>query len=82
MLDNEWAAWSKHVLMELERLYKCQEEFKTQNHAEHNTIREEVGLINSELAVLRFKSGLWGAAAGAIPAIMFLIYFLWSKILT
>ncbi len=34
----------------------------------------EIGKINAEIAVLKFKSGLWGAAAGLIPAVVAVLY--------
>jgi len=56
--DDSWQIWSKHVLLELERLHLGQKELK-----------EDVAALRTEVAMLKVKSGVWGAAAGLIPAI-------------
>lgn len=78
-MDNDWGTWSKHVLLELERLNKVVEEFKKDNFEEHGAIRNIVNLTHTEIAILKVKSGLWGAAAGAVPTIIALIWYLMTK---
>jgi len=64
--DNGWSEWSRHVLAELERLNACYERLDAR-----------FGLFSSDLAVLKYKSGVWGAMAGSIPvAIGLLIWWL------
>ena len=63
--QNGWHEWGKYVLKELERLNECYE--------------EQTKLINGiqiDVAMLKVKSGVWGFAAGLIPAIAILIYTL------
>lgn len=56
---NSWEVWSKHVLAELER----QTEWVA-------SIQRTVNRIETELAILKYKSGLWGALAGLISVAM------------
>jgi len=60
--SNGWNEWGKHVLAELER-----------NQNDHASMFQRLTLIQTEIATLKVKSGLWGAAAGAIPGIVALI---------
>lgn len=60
---DDWGVWSKHVLHELERLNKSYEH-----------LRKEMSGIREELAVLKFKSGLWGAVGASIPVIMMILF--------
>ena len=62
---NGWEQWSKYVLKELERLNKC-----------YQDIEADLQDIKVEIAMLKVKSGIWGAIAGAIPAIGALVYVL------
>ena len=52
-----WSAYEKLVMSELADL-----------KAEVATIHDEVTLVRIDLAMLKVKSGIWGAAAGFIPA--------------
>jgi len=56
---NGWSEWSKYVLKELDRLNTCLTEV-------NNNVTE----IKVEIATLKVKSGLWGAAAGTIPVVI------------
>lgn len=55
--EGSWLEYQKLVLAELER---------------HGTALEalsaQVGSIKTEIALLKLKSGVWGAIAGMIPA--------------
>jgi hypothetical protein len=67
---NTWVEWSKHVLLELERL----------NVVCTRTQEEVVGLRLSlkELETeFKFKSGMWGAISAVITVVAML---LWKKI--
>lgn len=57
-MSNDWSEWSKHVLSELEEL-----------KSEVKAGRDEISNLRLELVLLKFKSGLWGFAAGALPVI-------------
>lgn len=63
--DNGWNEWSKHVLAELERLNGC-----------YDTISDSVNKIHVEIAMLKVKSGIWGAIGGFIPVCILLIFYL------
>jgi hypothetical protein len=66
---NGWNEWSKHVLMELERLNTQQEE-----------MGEQVTELRIQLSKLdvafKIKSGIWGLIGGAIPVALALIIWL------
>jgi len=57
-----WDEWGRHVLKELERLNDCYE-----------SVRKEMTRFGMEVATLKVKAGLWGAAGAAIPVIAFLL---------
>jgi len=65
---DSWMQWSQHVLKELERLNTCMVH-----------LDDEMRKISNEIVALRVKSGMWGIAGGALPAIVALIYFLMAK---
>lgn len=59
--SNGWNEWSRHVLAELERLNDCYTQLNT-----------SVGNIHIEIAMLKVKSGMWGAIGGMIPIVILL----------
>ena len=65
---NNWSEYQKLVLAELER---------------HGSLISEVDQkitdLRVEIAMLKVKSGVWGAAAGLISVMVFLLYQLLSK---
>ena len=74
--ENDWSQWGraavlemvanmKHILSELERQNKKIE-----------ALSEKINLVHTDITMLKVKSGMWGAAAGAIPAIVVLIWWL------
>ena len=68
--ENSWFAWSKHVLMQLERDSLCLDQIK----------REQIK-IREEIAALKVKSGIWGLVGGAIPVVLGLaVYFIKSML--
>jgi hypothetical protein len=66
--DNGWNEWSKHVLAELERLNDC-----------YNGVNGQLQKIHVEIAMLKVKSGIWGAIGGCIPLLITVIMYLVSK---
>lgn len=68
MADNGWNEWSKHVLAELERLNEC-----------YNGVNSQLQKIHVEIAMLKVKSGMWGAIGGCIPLLIMVIMYLASK---
>jgi len=69
--EGDWSEYRRLILTELTRLSDGISEVKGQLGALHSS---ELAQIKAELAVLQFKSGLWGFAAGAIPGAAMLIY--------
>ena len=64
---NGWAQYSKLVMLKLDEHQKLLE-----------TMNIELTKIHVEIAMLKVKSGIWGFAAGAIPA-LFIILNQWAK---
>jgi len=70
-----WDEYRRLVISELERLHASQAETNTKldeirgdfSRAIGALKDEQIAKIWSEIAVLKFKSGLWGAVSGAIP---------------
>jgi len=54
--NNGWNEWSKHVLLELERLNEC-----------YDKLDIKTNKLFTEIATLKVKSGVWGLIGGAIP---------------
>jgi len=65
---NGWAKWGQHVLLELTRQNQC-----------INDLADEVGKIKIENAVLKLKSGIWGAIGASIPILIAIIIWLLQK---
>ena len=61
--SNNWSEYQKLVLAELERHGKLISE-----------IDSKISDIRVELAMLKVKSGIWGAAAGLISVLVFVLY--------
>lgn len=62
---NGWAEWKRAVLSKLD------------DNAEGVTeLRHDVAQLRVDVARLQLKSGIWGAMAGAIPAIAALLFLL------
>jgi hypothetical protein len=64
-MANGWSGYGKLVLAELERLNKNVKE-----------VEKSQQKIQIEIAMLKVKSGVWGAIAGAIPATVVAIYII------
>jgi outer membrane protease len=68
--NESWTQWSKHVLIELERLNDCYKQVDQRL----NTIEQNLSANNVKLG---FQSTLFGILGGAIPVVVTLaIYFL------
>jgi len=73
---GDWDEYRRLILQELLRLSTGIAELKTQLAFLHAS---DLASIKAEIAVLKFKSGLWGFVAGAIPSVAALAYMAISK---
>ena len=67
--DN-WGSWRRHVLLEMEAQRKSLEGLM---NALTELKTKEIAEIKTEIALLKYKSSVWGAAGAAFVV---LIYFL------
>jgi len=65
---NNWSEYQKLVLAELER-----------HGSLISDIDGKISDIRVEIAMLKVKSGVWGAAAGLVSVLVFLLYQMLSK---
>ena len=56
---NGWSEWSKFVLKELERLAEVCE-----------SMRKDIQAIRDDVVMLKTKTAMWGAMAGAIAGLV------------
>jgi hypothetical protein len=61
--QDGWTQWSKHVLLELERLSEAYEKLSTGFVECRNREIEEI-------TKLKMKASIWGLSAGAIPVVI------------
>ena len=78
---NDWDVWQNHVLAELERLNASLIKLEDSNSTDHEDIKATIGNIRTEITVLKIKASWWGAIAGAIPGVGFLLVLLALKFL-
>ena len=65
MTTNGWDASGTHVLKTLERLDR-----------NINKLDGRLRSVQEDMAMLKVKSGLWGAAAGAVPSAIAIAYMI------
>ena len=69
MAPSDWSQWEKYVVEQL----KSHEE-------DHDEIQKALVQIRIDIAMLKVKSGIWGAIGASIPIIgMVLFEFLMKK---
>lgn len=77
---GDWAEYRRLILQELQRLHEGIGEMNGRlsnlNKAEIAEVRAQGAKNSEEIAVLKFKSGLWGFVAGALPATVAVLYVL------
>jgi hypothetical protein len=67
-IQNGWNEYAKFVIKELERLNENQESM-TRAHNDHRMETQRgMSELKTDIAMLKLKSGIWGFAAGALPA--------------
>lgn len=65
-VSDGWGAWRRHVLMQMEEHTQKLEKIST-----------ELTTLKTEVALLKYKSSVWGAAGAAlVVALYFLIQIL------
>jgi hypothetical protein len=69
--QGDFAEHRALILAELQRLNALLETLR-EKIDQMNTL--EIGKLKEQLAVLQFKSGVWGLTAGAIPGIAVALY--------
>jgi len=74
--QGDWGEYRRLILQELQRLHDGIGEVKSQISALHSS---EIASIKAQIAVLQFKSGVWGFLAGAVPSAVAVIYMLMRK---
>jgi hypothetical protein len=67
---NSWQEWKKFVLSKLDELQHHAEKQRIDANARNETILRELEKIRLEIHTIKIKSGVWGALAGSIPAIL------------
>jgi hypothetical protein len=69
--EGDWGEYRRLILAELTRLSEGNSEIK----AMISILRsDDIADMKAEIAVLKFKAGVWGLIAGAIPGAIALIY--------
>jgi len=64
---NGWEVWSKHIQSELGRLNTSYENLHRDLIISQRQAAKEISLVRVEIAMLKVKSGVWGAAGAMIP---------------
>lgn len=65
--NQEWSRWENYVIEKLKSLERS-----------HQSLLEELHKIEIQIAMLKVKSGLWGAAGAAIPIVGLILFELLS----
>lgn len=68
--DNGWREWSRYVLKELEHNRDISESLRKEISSMRTDFASQSMKINTELAALRVRAGLWGAAGASIPVLL------------
>ena len=74
--SNGWNEWSKHVLLELNRLNGLYSQLTVALQERNDAMNKEIQDIRVELATLKVRASIWGALAGLIPALVVIAPFL------
>lgn len=67
---NGWPEYRLMVLSELERLNRQFDVHNTSMMTISDRIHTQLSEIQREIAILKVKSGVWGASAGAITVLV------------
>lgn len=78
MTDGAWETWRNHVLIELKRLDDSVKDNQRAILSSKEELKREIDLVRVEVVKLKIKAGVWGAVAGAIPAIVYILISQWK----
>lgn len=73
MTQDDWTHYSMHILNELDRLNKQQEELANQV----TNLRIQISQIDT---AFKIKSGIWGLMGGAVPVIVSLLIWMFRNL--
>ena len=68
---NGWSGYQRLVLSRLDTLDNKVEQL---GEDIHEMQRDDINALKIEVAMLKVKAGIWGAAAGLLPAALFVGY--------
>ena len=79
--NGEWSAWSKHVLLELERLNKGMEKIEAASNNDLKEINNRITALNftfmskiqevkDDVLTLKVKASIWGGIAGTVISLI------------
>jgi hypothetical protein len=74
--SNGWNEWSKHVLLELNRLNGLYSQLTDAIQERNDAMNKEIQDIRVELATLKVRASIWGALAGLVPALIVIATFM------
>lgn len=73
---NGWGEYKRLILDTMRRLEEIHDEHEERDEVRFSKINETLASIRADIASLKVRSGVWGAVAGAIPAIVVLVWWL------
>jgi hypothetical protein len=68
---DDWAEYRRLILSELRRL-----------HTENQRLSSKIDNLRDDVLSLKIKASLWGAAAGALPALIAIVWSIVSSIIS
>ena len=74
--QGDWGEYRTLILAELKRLSEGIDSVKMKIDEMHAS---DIGDLKAQMAVLQFKSGVWGFMAGAIPGFAAAFYVVFHK---
>lgn len=74
--QGDWSELRALILAELQRLNAGIEAIKVDMKVLHGT---DIAKLTADIAVLKFKSGVWGLVAGLIPSAIAVVYVIFRK---
>lgn len=78
--DNGWDNYKLLVVDTLKRLEQAAQDHDRRDDERFEKLHETLEGIRSDISSLKFRSGVWGALAGMIPALaVLLVLYLESK---